>query len=91
MRALLFLVLTLFLILPAPGFSQESQPYRVRSTVHDCLHVREDHNTSATIEPCLALGTQVSVLASVPYWQHIQYGDEQDGWAAKKFLEPLPS
>ena len=79
----LSLVLTLLLILPGTGFAQESQPYRVRTTVHDCLHVRDDHNTSAPSRTCLAPGTAVTVIESVPYWRHIQYGNNQNGWAAK--------
>src|SRR5680860_310985 len=91
MTALVAVSLALILLVPSPGEAQDIQRYRVRATVQNCLHVRSDHTTSASIQACLPPGTMVSVLESVPYWRHIQYGNEETGWAAKRFLEYSPS
>lgn len=91
MTALVAFSLALILHVPSPSKAQDIQRYRVRAMVQNCLHVRSDHTTSASIQACLPPGTLVSVLESVPYWRHIQYGDEGTGWAAKRFLAYLPS
>ena len=78
-------LLTLSLI----AFSQLNEPSVVRSNVWSCLNVRSDHDVNAVSVGCLASGTPVTVIDAVPFWRQIKFGNNQVGWAAKKFIEPL--
>ncbi len=63
--------------------------YRLRSTVTSCLNVRVDHSTEARTIACITRGTPITVVGSVPFWHEISFGNDQRGWVAKKFIEPV--
>ncbi len=65
----------------------QAQAHTVRQ-VDDCVNVRDDHDTDANIVGCLATGTAVEVIDSVPFWREITFAPNGRGWMAKKFLEP---
>lgn len=71
------------------AWAQLPEPHVVRDTLSDCLNVRPDHDTSLAPIACLAPGTPVIVIGAVPHWREITFGNNQRGWAAKKFLEPV--
>ncbi len=65
----------------------QGQAHTVRE-VDDCVNVRDDHDTDANIVGCLATGTAVDVIDSVPFWREVTFHPNGRGWMAKKFLEP---
>lgn len=86
MKNVIFSLLFLTIVLIAE--CQVSEPYIVRSSASPCLNVREDHNTDAASVACIVPGTPVTVVASVPFWREIIFGNNERGWVAKKFIEP---
>jgi competence protein ComEC len=76
---------------PAVVAAQAPADYVVRSTAGPCLNIRPDPNTSAVPFDCLAVGTRVTAIEAVPYWRRVRLADGREGWASKKFLEPVAS
>ncbi len=56
-----------------------------------CLKVRARPESSAPSFACLAPGIQVEAVGTAPYWRQIRLQDGRTGWAAKKFLEIVPT
>jgi len=81
------LIITL-LIFAANVQAQDS--YKIRSTVQQCVNVRDAASNDATIINCLAANTPVTVLDSKPYWRQISFNQSETGWIAKKFIIPTP-
>ena len=71
-----------------PIFSQQ-ESYKVKNNVSPCLKVRDQPNTEATTLECLVPGTGVTVTGSVPFWRKVSFGNNQHGWVAKKYIEPV--
>jgi competence protein ComEC len=65
------------------------ESYRIRTNAGSCLKVRTEPNTEAASPICLPAGTIVTVTGSVPFWREITYGDNQRGWVAKMYIEPV--
>jgi competence protein ComEC len=63
--------------------------YKIKSTAKPCLNVRSEPSTDATSIECLNPGTLVTVINSVPFWREIKFENNQTGWVAKKYIEPL--
>ncbi len=72
-----------------PAYAQE--PYIVKPSVQDCVNVRSDSNSDASLLTCLAANAPVTVLSSRPYWREIDFGEPTTGWIAKKFIVPSPT
>ena len=70
---------------PRPG--PVGEPYVVKSSVTGCVRVRADHNVTATEVGCLTAGTPMTASDTFPYWREVTFGT-QEGWIAKKFIEP---
>ncbi|MDT8320817.1 MAG: MBL fold metallo-hydrolase [Xanthomonadales bacterium] len=81
----------LLLVFWFPVSSDAQIPYVVRPDVEDCVRVRSDSDTDATVVACLEAGATVSVLDSRPYWREINYGISDSGWIAKRFIIPSPT
>jgi competence protein ComEC len=78
-----------FLLVVSPAtFAQTSDLYVVRNTATPCHKVRPNPDTSEEPVDCLVPRTPVMVLEAKPYWRKIDYGAQEPGWAAKKYLEP---
>jgi competence protein ComEC len=76
----------------APVFSILAQ--EVQFTVGDvasCLKVHARPESSSPSNACLRPGTRVEAVGIAPYWRQIRLQDSSTGWAAKKFLEIVPS
>jgi hypothetical protein len=69
---------------------QAQTSYTVRPSADPCLNLREAPESEADLIDCIAPGTTLVVLDSVPYWRHVRLGDGREGWVAKKFIEPTP-
>lgn len=76
------------LLVTVPAFAQMAEPHRVKDSVTDCVHVREDHYVTSSEIACLTAGTAIVVTDTAPYWREITFGSNQEGWIAKKFIEP---
>jgi competence protein ComEC len=74
-----------------PSFSQLNEAYVVKSSISGCLNVRSDHDANASSIACIPAGTSITVQASVPFWREITFGNNKNGWVAKKFIEPATS
>jgi len=68
------------------SFSQEI--YFVRATAGSCVNVRALPSSNAQVLTCLPAGTSVEVIKSVAFWRKISFGQNQQGWIAKKFIVP---
>lgn len=94
-KTLSIMLTRISLLFVLSGFSLQalcqSDEYVVRNTVSTCLNVRTDHNTDADEIACLDPGTKVKVINTVPFWREITFGDNQHGWVAKKYIEPVTS
>ena len=88
-RNLIGIVVSLALV--PPLHAQVPQDYAVRDTVTDCLNIRAQSDTSVAPFACLPAGTVVNGISSVPYWREVEIPTGETGWAAKKFLEPIPT
>lgn len=77
----------LFLFTTTYCYSQDNT-YVIRESANPCLNVRPEPSTETEAIDCLVPGTKVKVLATVPFWREISYGDGKHGWVAKKFIEP---
>lgn len=84
------LLLMIIVILPLSYCMAQNGKYVVRDNASPCLNVRTDHVTTATSIDCLPPGTEVTVVDSAPFWREILFGNNQRGWVAKKYIEPLP-
>lgn len=69
-------------------YSQDAD-YIIRASANPCLNVRPEPSTETEEIDCLVPGTKVKVLATVPFWREISYGNGKRGWVAKKFIEPF--
>lgn len=58
----------------------------VRDNVSPCLVVRARPEADAPRRDCIAPGTQVTAIASAPFWRRIVLPSGKKGWAAKRFL-----
>jgi beta-lactamase superfamily II metal-dependent hydrolase len=67
----------------------QNEPYRVRNNVAPCLNVRANPQANAASIDCLTPGTTITVVNSVLFWREIIYGNNQRGWVAKKYIEPV--
>jgi competence protein ComEC len=75
------------IVLAAPIATIEAQQTMVvRETVSSCLVVRARPASDSPRRGCLAPGTQVTAIASAPYWRRIVLPDGKKGWAAKQHL-----
>jgi competence protein ComEC len=83
----------LFLIVFCLGVSRsaycQDEEYRVRGTLASCLNVRSTASADGPSIDCLPPGTLVKVICLVPFWREVIYGNNQRGWVAKKFIEPI--
>ncbi|MBA2293128.1 MAG: MBL fold metallo-hydrolase [Gemmatimonadales bacterium] len=64
--------------------------HAVRPSVTTCLNVRVAPEPDAAVVRCLVAGVRVAADSSVPFWRRITMPGGERGWAAKRFLEPLP-
>ncbi len=87
-RAILF---SLLLLILGPALHAQNEPYIVRPTVHPCVNVRTEASATASSIECLTPGTVVTVIESVPFWRKVKFGNNQEGWIAKKYIEPAGS
>jgi beta-lactamase superfamily II metal-dependent hydrolase len=69
--------------------STAAEPYAIKPDVEDCVNVRTDSSTDATVIACLEANATVTVLNSRPYWREIDFGQPEPGWIAKKFIVPI--
>lgn len=67
----------------------QDETYRIKTNAGSCLKVRIEPNSEATSPTCLPPGTIVTVIGSVPFWREIIYGNNERGWVAKKYIEPV--
>lgn len=64
----------------------QSEALVVRESALPCLVVRARPDSDAPRRGCVAPGTQVTAIASAPYWRRIILPDGKKAWAAKQFL-----
>lgn len=76
--------------LASVAWAQLSEPHVIRSD-GGCINVRPQPDTSTSPTACLAPGTSVVVVAAIPFWREITFGNNERGWAAKKFLVASPA
>jgi beta-lactamase superfamily II metal-dependent hydrolase len=62
------------------------QTYLVDNSAAPCLRLRQEASTDSGQLDCLAVGSDVTVERSLPYWREIVTSSLQRGWVAKKFL-----
>lgn len=84
-----FFLSSTFIIISFFGFGQLNEAYVVRSNASPCLNVRTDPNTDAAFIACLTPGTKITVTEAVPFWRKIIFDNNQQGWVAKKYIEPV--
>lgn len=84
----LLVVIGLLGVSCASVLAQDSDVYVVKNSASPCLKLRPQPNTDADPIDCLAPGTQVTVIESVPYWRKVHLEDGREGWVAKKYIEP---
>lgn len=80
-------LLSIFLLMASAAIAQDA--YKVRDDITSCVWVRNGHSTDASKIQCLAAGTPVSVISSIPFWREVRFGNNQPGWIAKKYIEPV--
>lgn len=81
-------VFTLLILVFVSVSSYAQNPFVVRPTVVDCVHLRDQPSTDGAILSCLTANTKVLVTDSVPFWRQVELEDSSGGWIAKKFIIP---
>jgi len=79
----------LLVILSTNAYGQDSDLYKVKDSATPCLKIRPQPTTDSNPTDCLAPGTQVTVLESIPYWRKVRPQNASEGWASKRYLEPV--
>lgn len=79
----------LLIICVSSSTHAQNESYRIPTSVASYLQVRSITSVEGQTIDCLPAGTLVQVVSSVPFWREIIYGNNQRGWVAKKYLEPV--
>ena len=89
-RVLVILRPALLLVFAAAAGGAQTTDYVVRESAQPCLRLRAQPDTDAERIACLAPGTRVTELESIPYWRRVRLADAREGWVAKLYLEIAP-